>query len=348
MNQVSVLRLDDLNAVAFIENRVVRFCAAHIIRILERWTKRKMERQQDPWVYMPIIRQEKELAPDSKNPTSWHQEMLGQFGKDAIRSALAILEQVGVLLKRKNPYNRQDRTYQYLLCSEGLKTLKTPPPSESDISPLKGDYSPIPQRSTPGSTFKELERSDRAAGENSEAEQDKSLDTPKVSPLEKELASQPKHVAEDQGSAAAPPSDFEDFKQVDLTRFEMPDDENSLLFEFFRWVIAHRISKLPNPPVDLEVVAVIWIRKYGKTLRLAFLKWKQSFIDRPLPPPPPPLPEEEFQRSPSQILAQYQTSWQRSPQLRAGIQKMIEQRPDWGIEIGKDGPRWKSEKSETG
>ena len=341
MTQFSSMRIDDLNAVSFIQNRVVRFCAAHVLGILERWTKWKLKRQQDPWIYMPIVRQEIAPTPEGKTPTSWHQELLGQFGKDAIRSALAILEQMGVIFRRKNPYNGQDKTYQYMLDIDELNRLRTPPTSEGDMSPMESGYSPTPQRSTLSTT--KLERATPKA-KNQKRGQEESHSTPAGSNIQTEPISDPKAIAEDRHSAPADRTNFasnlECLKQADLTQFEAPE-EDSIEDEFFQWVIAHRISKLPQPPADPEVVAKNWIRKHGKLTVKAFIKWKKALLDRPAAPPPPPT-EAECQRSPEQILAQYQQTWQRSPNMRGSIRKMIEKRPEWGIAIGESGPCWKN------
>lgn len=344
MTQVSVLRIGDLNAVGFIENRVVRFCAAHVINILERWTKWKLKRQQDLWIYMPIIRQEVEPKPEGKNPTSWHQELLGQFGKDAIRSALAILEQIGVVSRRKNPYNGQDKTYQYLLVAETLKELKEAPTSEGDISPMGGDCSMTTQRSTLSST--KLERCAPKAN-FSESEQKELGSIPSTSNIQTESVSDPKVIAQDHRSAAPVLPDFENLKKADLTQFEPPDNDRSIEGEFFEWVVAHRVLKLPIRPADPEVVAKNWIRKNGKIALRAFMRWKNSLLDRPSLPPLPTAAECQATapepRSPEQILENYQQMWERSPNMRRSILQMIQKCPEWGIAIGEEGPCWKED-----
>jgi hypothetical protein len=54
--------------------------------------------------------------------------------------------------------------------------------------------------------------------------------------------------------------------------------------DFFRWVVQHKIPKLPQPPASPESAAMGWIRRYGSRLRSEYNRWRS----RRQPPTAPP------------------------------------------------------------
>ena len=106
-------------------SRAVRYCAAKIINVLERWKNWKLAHHRTPYVYLPLKRIKKELC--------------GEHGIHTIRKAIAFLMEGGLLGRRNNPGNGQDRTYQYNLLLEAAPKAKkrkmkaeTPIPSPFD------------------------------------------------------------------------------------------------------------------------------------------------------------------------------------------------------------------------
>lgn len=326
---ISVLYEECLDSVAFIANRVWRFCAARILGILARWTKWKREKGHDDWVYMPMIPSQRvEVDVDGKRATSWYGEMLGEYGKDAIRNALAILVEHRMIDRRKNPYNGQDKTYQYRL----LSFVPVCELSEGEISQLEFDYSPSSQRSNPLST--QLERSALTKELEADREQENQLKTPQKS-IGEEGKNSSNIASQDQSSAA--PAD-RDFLTQNWAAFEPPDAEDSgLVAKFFDWVLRSRVPQLPTQPAHPRSVATGWIRKHGRQLAIDFLKWRRREVESQ-PPPPPPV--EECQQTPAQLLRKYQGFWQ-TPNMRHMVQRFVQQHPEWGIEIGPNGPQWK-------
>ncbi|MBD2357277.1 ArsR family transcriptional regulator [Tolypothrix sp. FACHB-123] len=85
------------------------FCAAKLIEYFRHWTKWKLKNHRTPWVYQPL----KKIYAD----------LMGEHSLHVIRSAIALLEEMGIIEKQKNPGNGQDRTWQYKLHHDVLNQL---------------------------------------------------------------------------------------------------------------------------------------------------------------------------------------------------------------------------------
>lgn len=85
------------------------FCAAKLIEYFRHWTKWKLLNHRTPWIYQPL----KKIYAD----------LMGEHSLHVIRSAIAVLEEKGIIEKQKNPGNGQDRTWQYKLNFEVLSRL---------------------------------------------------------------------------------------------------------------------------------------------------------------------------------------------------------------------------------
>lgn len=83
-------------------------CAAELVEYFSNWRKFKMTNHRTEWVYQPI----KRIVED----------FMGQFGRWVIGNAINFLLDLGVLERRRNPGNAQDRTYQYRICIGKFKT----------------------------------------------------------------------------------------------------------------------------------------------------------------------------------------------------------------------------------
>lgn len=368
---LAILREENLDILSFISNRATRFAAAYCVGILEHWTewKRSTNRvsKDGIWVYMPIIRQPRTTEdPDGKKPTSWHREMLGQYGKDAIRSALNLLMGLGVVKRRTNTYNGQDRTYSYQLNYERWGDIKNHPPStdepaetlepeavaaltlepdpfsESEISPLGGDCPPARQISIPSTDT--IERTGAKPAENEGLDRAETLiSAPKSSPQSQlhteSLAQEPEPQIRAEGAAALG-SQILFFKSiVDWSTFQTPaPDETGPLAALFDWVLKERVPKLPKPPICPESAAEGWLRKSPVALWRGFINWQERELRRKsLVLTATPMPtSEECARSPAARLAVWQKQWQ-NPHLRRGIRQTIRDNPDLGIVLAADG-----------
>jgi len=85
------------------------FCAAKLIEYFRHWTKWKMKNHRTPWIYQPL----KKI----------YRDLMGEHSLHVIRSAIALLDEMGIISKQKNPGNGQDRTWQYKLNFDVLNKL---------------------------------------------------------------------------------------------------------------------------------------------------------------------------------------------------------------------------------
>ncbi|WP_341530005.1 hypothetical protein WKK05_12245 [Nostoc sp. UHCC 0302] len=77
------------------------FCAAKLIEYFRHWTNWKVKNHRTVWIYQPLKR--------------IYADLMGEYSLHVIRSAIALLEEKGIIEKQKNPGNGQDRTWQYKL-----------------------------------------------------------------------------------------------------------------------------------------------------------------------------------------------------------------------------------------
>jgi hypothetical protein len=85
------------------------FCAAKLIEYFRHWTKWKLKNHRTPWIYQPLKR--------------IYADLMGEHSLHVIRSAIALLEEMGIISKQRNPGNGQDKTWQYKLHFEVLNRL---------------------------------------------------------------------------------------------------------------------------------------------------------------------------------------------------------------------------------
>lgn len=89
--------------------KAVQFCAAKLIQYFQHWSNWKHSRQRTLWIYQPFRK--------------IHEDLMGEHSLHTIRAAIAILEQLGILKRRHNPSNGQDKTWQYQLKQDVLEQL---------------------------------------------------------------------------------------------------------------------------------------------------------------------------------------------------------------------------------
>jgi hypothetical protein len=67
--------------------------------------------------------------------------------------------------------------------------------------------------------------------------------------------------------------------------------------DFFRWVVQHKVPKLPQPPASPESAAMGWIRRYGSRLRSEYNRWRSRRQQPTTPPRGAPIgdPPDAFQ-----------------------------------------------------
>ncbi|BAY66825.1 hypothetical protein NIES22_69690 (plasmid) [Calothrix brevissima NIES-22] len=101
------------------------FCAAKLIEYFRHWTKWKLKNHRTPWVYQPLKR--------------IYADLMGEHSLHVIRSAIALLEEMGILSKQKNPGNGQDKTWQYKLHQDVLNSLLEPGKCKTEPSEFNAE-----------------------------------------------------------------------------------------------------------------------------------------------------------------------------------------------------------------
>ncbi|BAY93699.1 MULTISPECIES: hypothetical protein [unclassified Tolypothrix] len=101
------------------------FCAAKLIEYFRHWTKWKLKNHRTPWVYQPLKR--------------IYADLMGEHSLHVIRSAIARLEEMGIIEKQKNPGNGQDRTWQYKLHFDVLNRLLEPGKCKTEPSEFNAE-----------------------------------------------------------------------------------------------------------------------------------------------------------------------------------------------------------------
>lgn len=104
------------------------------------------------------------------------------------------------------------------------------------------------------------------------------------------------------------------------------------------WLLA-KASRLPEPPTLRE----LWLEK--QSVNPANLREYDAWqlVQQQIAPLPPPLPPEQTEPDSESIetkLARYQEHWPVMA-MRKGIQHAISTHPEWNIDIGPEGPRWR-------
>lgn len=108
----AVLRRDYLELIESmavgVEGKVIR-CAATLIAYYRHWQEWKQSHQRTDWLYQPL--------------RQIYKDLMGLFSIPVIRAANNLLIDVGLLLRRENPGNGQDKTYQYNVRVDRLTQL---------------------------------------------------------------------------------------------------------------------------------------------------------------------------------------------------------------------------------
>ncbi|MFN6569186.1 hypothetical protein [Dendronalium sp. ChiSLP03b] len=191
------------------------FCAAKLIEYFRHWTKWKMKNHRTPWIYQPL----KKIYLD----------LMGEHSLHAIRSAIALLDEMGIISKQKNPGNGQDRTWQYKLNFDVLNKLlehgrfKT----EHSMFAVEQYHRSHPEASKPQQhSAVELEKSEEVETEISDCDSEPICQTPElelpeithfVEEIEQDNSTTETEPHEDNFSAAPVGSNFcdEDFGDDD-------------------------------------------------------------------------------------------------------------------------------------
>ncbi|MBD2492407.1 hypothetical protein [Aulosira sp. FACHB-615] len=191
------------------------FCAAKLIEYFRHWTKWKMKNHRTPWIYQPL----KKIYAD----------LMGEHSLHVIRSAIALLDEMGIISKQKNPGNGQDRTWQYKLNFDVLNRLLEHGRCKTEPSRLNAEqyHRSHPEVSKPQQhSAVELEKSEQVETEILDYDQEGVCQTSKpelpeithfVENIELADSTTEADIHEDHFSAAPVASDFcdEDFGDDD-------------------------------------------------------------------------------------------------------------------------------------
>jgi hypothetical protein len=97
-----------IEALAPQADKKVRLCAAVLIDYKHHWQEWKLKVHRTPWIYQKL-----------KNI---HKDLMGLYSLHVIRAAIELLIKLGLLERRSNPGNGQDKTYQYRLRWDKVQT----------------------------------------------------------------------------------------------------------------------------------------------------------------------------------------------------------------------------------
>lgn len=103
-DQLCIIRKSHVNlieALAPQADKRVRFCSAVLIDYKHHWQEWKVKVHRTPWIYQKL----KDI----------HKDLMGLFSLHVIRAGIELLIELGLLERRSNPGNGQDKTYQYNL-----------------------------------------------------------------------------------------------------------------------------------------------------------------------------------------------------------------------------------------
>ncbi|WP_318780824.1 hypothetical protein [Dendronalium phyllosphericum] len=191
------------------------FCAAKLIEYFRHWTKWKLKNHRTPWIYQPL-----------KNI---YADLMGEHSLHVIRSAIALLDELGILSKQKNPGNGQDRTWQYKLNFDVLNKLLELGRGKTEHPKLSAEqyHRSHPEASKPQQhSAVELEKSEEVKTEILECHQEGVCQTLEpelpeitrfVEEIEQDNSTNEADTHEDRSSAAPAVSNFydEDFADDD-------------------------------------------------------------------------------------------------------------------------------------
>jgi hypothetical protein len=122
----NILHQDWIDVVLGIADNIKRpvlFCAAKLLERFRRWTGWKDKNHRTDWIYLSLKRIQAE-------------ELLGEYSLHVVRGALSLLIEGGLIERRNNPGNGQDKTYQYRMTSKALES----PRFRSESSECGAEY----------------------------------------------------------------------------------------------------------------------------------------------------------------------------------------------------------------
>lgn len=189
------------------------FCAAKLIEYFRHWTKWKLKNHRTAWIYQPL-----------KNI---YADLMGEHSLHVIRGAIALLDEMGIISKQKNPGNGQDRTWQYKLNFDVLNKLLEHGRCKTEHSTVSAEqyHRSHPEVSKPQQhSAVELEKSEQVETEILECGQEGVCYTPEsespemthfVEEIEQDNSTAKTDTHEDRFSAAPVTSDFQSIDSID-------------------------------------------------------------------------------------------------------------------------------------
>lgn len=169
-----VLRRDYLELIesmaAGVESKVSR-CAATLLSYYRHWQEWKQEHQRTDWLYQPL--------------RQIYKDLMELFSIPVIRDANDLLIDLGLLLRRGNPGNGQDKTYQYNVRFDRLtqlltETLAACPFKKTDVSAAIPNFSASPANTHHNIQFNKVTSSNQDAIRKEEPESSQEIVASKI------------------------------------------------------------------------------------------------------------------------------------------------------------------------
>jgi len=256
--------LDLINSLAAEVGRKTQRCAATLITYYRHWQEWKQEHQRTDWLYQPL--------------RQIYKDLMESYSIPVIRAANDLLIDLGLLERRSNPGNRQDKTYQYNVRFDRItqlltQTLATSSFEKTDVSAAISNFS-----ASPVSTYHKIQ-STQVRSSNQEPIEKEELDSSQeswVSNIQVEILTSTQEpsevrrlIAESWGEASSPAASSLDSDEM----MQVASSDNSAAMNVASEFLGNlnteaelqkrsRLERIPQPlcipGLDESVHEILW------------------------------------------------------------------------------------------
>ncbi|MBW4641147.1 MAG: hypothetical protein KME05_23620 [Gloeocapsa sp. UFS-A4-WI-NPMV-4B04] len=258
-----VLRRDYLELIESmavgIEGKVIR-CAATLITYYRHWQEWKQKHQRTDWVYQPL--------------RQIYRDLMGLFSMPVIRAANDLLSDLGLLERRGNPGNGQDKTYQYNVRFDRVRELLAKSCAgasfeKTDVSVAIPNFSSLTANTHHNIQFNKVISSNHDAIEKNEIESNQKSITSttqvEIPTATKEQEEAHRLVAESLDVGQHSDTSLDGDEKIELAQqFLASLNTAAQRAERYRSPVSDQIRRVRIPGLDEETHEVLW--KHQATL----------------------------------------------------------------------------------